>query len=271
MTKAFVDTTVLTDSLLKPKTKGIAAKAALKRFDETLLPVYAIKEFKAGPMYYYVWTHNKFALASSFQDALEALHGMILSPRKYLPATAVEAIQTAVAENLSLSFKSLANKYGEKATANVALRDLFRASLKVLILKAWKQRRTVTTEVVQPLTCYPEVGPTASDLLIEMDTGKCKPEKECCLGPSLRKRTDDLKTLVETIKNLTEKPENDKRHKVLREISRKPTDAISETYCRGLGDAYFALFCPKDAVILSTNISDHEPLARALGKKAQDV
>ena len=31
----------------------------------------------------------------------------------------------------------------------------------------------------------------------------------------------------------------------------------------------FAFFCPIDAVVLTTNIKDHKPLAEALGKKAQ--
>jgi hypothetical protein len=36
-----------------------------------------------------------------------------------------------------------------------------------------------------------------------------------------------------------------------------------------LGDAIFAFFCPKTAVVLTTNIGDHKRLAEALGKKAE--
>jgi hypothetical protein len=39
--------------------------------------------------------------------------------------------------------------------------------------------------------------------------------------------------------------------------------------CRRLGDAFFALYAPPDAVILTTNIKDHAPLAEALGKQAR--
>jgi hypothetical protein len=47
MSKAYVETTVLTNVLLKPGSKQeTEAKLALSRYDETLLPVYSIKEWK---------------------------------------------------------------------------------------------------------------------------------------------------------------------------------------------------------------------------------
>lgn len=269
--KAFVDTTILTDVLLKPSSKGRIAKEALAQFDETLLPVYAIKEFKAGPLYYFKWFHNKLATTRSFYDSLGALHAMALTPKKYLTATTIEALREAVAENLKGNTnQTLVDKYGARASSDETLCDMFRLSIKVLIMKGWKRRRTVTTSVVNPLTCYSEVSPYEQKGLIEIDPTKCKPTKECCLGVTLRKRTADLKKLVQAIKEAKQKPENDRRHRVLHEISRKPTHVVTEEYCRGLGDAYFALFCPTDAAILSTNISDHGSLAEALDKTALD-
>jgi hypothetical protein len=35
--------------------------------------------------------------------------------------------------------------------------------------------------------------------------------------------------------------------------------------CRRFGDAYFVLFCPDDAVVLTTNVRDIKPMADALG------
>ncbi len=60
MNKAYVETTVLTNVLVKPSSaKEAVAKAALSRYEETLLPVYSIKEFKAGPLYHYSYIHDK--------------------------------------------------------------------------------------------------------------------------------------------------------------------------------------------------------------------
>lgn len=49
----------------------------------------------------------------------------------------------------------------------------------------------------------------------------------------------------------------------------KAGDALTDSQCRDLGDAVFALLAPHDSVILTTNLKDHEPLASALGKTAQ--
>ena len=71
--KAIVDTTVLTDALLKPDPQGNRARESLKRYSPTLLPTYGIKEFKAGPLHYYVWLHNKAVEASTYADVIDAI------------------------------------------------------------------------------------------------------------------------------------------------------------------------------------------------------
>lgn len=62
MSKAFVDTTILADALLKPGEVEQLTKTALLRYTTTELPVYAIKEFKAGVLKNYIWFYNKLAL-----------------------------------------------------------------------------------------------------------------------------------------------------------------------------------------------------------------
>jgi hypothetical protein len=89
------------------------------------------------------------------------------------------------------------------------------------------------------------------------------------LGPTIRKKIPDIKILAEVVKAQPKKNENVNRYKVLHEIGRKPTNPLTEEYCIGLGDAYFALYCPKTATILTTNMKDHKPLAEALGKRAE--
>jgi hypothetical protein len=43
-----------------------------------------------------------------------------------------------------------------------------------------------------------------------------------------------------------------------------PTKPYDEKHWRALGDAVFALDCPKGGEILTTNVVDHKPLADAL-------
>jgi hypothetical protein len=75
--KAYVDTTVLTDALLKQGPQGAVARGALKTYSETILPVYAIREFKAGPLNYWVWLHNKLVLTKSVSKTLDAISAIV--------------------------------------------------------------------------------------------------------------------------------------------------------------------------------------------------
>ena len=68
MAKAFVDTTILADALLKKGDSGVAARGALQRYDKTELPVYAIKELKAVPIRNMAWFHNKLVSTRSFTN-----------------------------------------------------------------------------------------------------------------------------------------------------------------------------------------------------------
>lgn len=268
MTKAFVETTVLTDVLLKGNSAhGRLAKQALARYDETQLPVYAIKEFKAGPLKNFAWFYNKLAATKSFARAVDALHGMALSPRRYTTATALEALREA-AESVSQSqtLQSLVDRYGPAASPDAVLCDQFQSSIKVLIFKAWKQRRRVTSSVVHPLNCYPEFGPVEEQGQISLVPLTCDKSQTCCLAPELVSRSAEIEQLQLTSGTQPDKPENRNRSKALRAILRTPKRPFTDDMCRRLGGAYFALFAPADAVILTTNDRDVKPLASALDK-----
>ncbi len=267
MSKAFVDTTVLTDALLKPGTVGDTAKAALRRCDVTELALYAIKEFKAGPLTNFVLFHNKLALTKSFVGALEILQRMSLSPKRYTVATALQALQGAAHESRNLTNAEMVQKYGEAAKMDAMLSDRYRLAIRARIEMAWKRRRNITSHIVIPLSCYQEVAPFEENGVLKLDPTKCDVQTECCLASTLKGRPDDLQKLKQVIDSQPAKPENERRGRVLRELFRTPKRPMTEKMCRDLGDAFFVLFAPLDAVILTTNIRDHEPLARAIGKR----
>jgi len=54
-----------------------------------------------------------------------------------------------------------------------------------------------------------------------------------------------------------------------KQLINTPKILLDRDQCRWLGDAVFAFFCPEDAVILTTNIGDHQRLAKAVGKRAE--
>jgi len=268
MSKAFIDTTIITDALLKSGEIRKATIEAIKKFNETQLPVFAIKEFKVGPLKNFAWMHNTLVMCGSYEKALDALHRMSRSPRRYTTSTAIEALREAEGSISSQTptLGALVAKYGENASQDRVRCDELRLAIKVAIFKAWRKRRDITTDIVLPLPCYREISPYEKRGLIELDPKKCNPNGECSLAPQLRRRIEELKKMRDAIKD-SGKLENQRRSQTLRQIYRKPKQPIPEKACLYLGDALFVLFAPDDSTILTTNIADFQPLADSLGKK----
>lgn len=269
--KAYLDTTIVADALLKRGKKQAAARAALDRYTEKLLPVYAIKEFKAGPLRRFVWFHNKLVQTKSHQKTIEALQIISRTPHRYLTSTALEALHASAFKVGKTAVARLAKKYGQTATLESILTDEYRYAVRTKIELAWRRRRSIATSVVDNLSCYREAAPFERRGLIELEPLKCNPDQEgCCLGPLLRSNQGDLQKLKAATEPTRATPEGRRRYQALRElIRRKITQPVEEDTCRDLGDAFFAFFAPADAVILTTNVKDHTPLAAALGKRVE--
>ncbi|HME58551.1 MAG TPA: hypothetical protein VKF63_09440, partial [Terracidiphilus sp.] len=140
-----------------------------------------------------------------------------------------------------------------------------------IIQNGWRDRRKVTTEVVQELDCFPENPPYLDEELRIMTLGKrgCPSNEDCHYATELRKRTRDLNLLLQVIKG-SDRREDIRRRKALNLLVRTPNRKFENEDCRGLGDAYFALNCPESATILTSNKKDHAPLAEALGKSVTE-
>jgi len=263
MSKAYVETTVLTDLLLKPRTKKQArAKVALARYDETLLPVYAIKEWKAGPLDHYAWVHDKLRTTKSFEATLRAISEL---PNYYRKPTAMEAITAAVTIRAPQQ-----TKWQGLGNNDEAMADSYRLALAALIIRSWRKRRKLTTEVVQDLECYVEAEPEVRrDGLLDLKPSHCEPDRECGLAAELKAKRKTLEALRAAIPENSGRTEDQKRRKALKQLIKHPNIVLDPETCRNLGDAVFAFFCPSNAVILTTNLRDHAPLAEAIGKKAE--
>lgn len=59
MTRAFIETTVLTNLLLKKDGSETAAQAEIAKFSSAIVHQFAWKEFKRGPLKNFVWAFNK--------------------------------------------------------------------------------------------------------------------------------------------------------------------------------------------------------------------
>jgi len=265
--KSFVDTTILVDYLLKSGETKTTAKAAVEKCSESFLPQYAIKEFKAGALQYFVWFHNKLSQTNSFLNSIMALQRLSVTPQRNRLSTAIQALYE--------SYKLLSNKpldhlikvYGDKAKVDNVLCDRFKLTLKRKIISSWKNRRKFTTKTGNELECYTEIGPNFSNNLFSLKPNKCITTK-CCLSEKYRELSDDLEKIKNVISNLP-KDEHKKRFKILREFLRKKNYVLSDSECRKLGDIYFVCFCPRESFILTTNVTDHSLMAEVLDKNVK--
>jgi hypothetical protein len=268
MSKAYVETTVLTNALLKPASvKEAAAKSALSRFDETLLPVYSIKELKAGPLDHYAYVHDKLVQTRSLAHTMAAVNSLNPVTEARRKSTSMEAL--AAAAQLD---SSKPTKIRSDSPADEEMADRYRFALATLIILSWQKRRKVTTKTIQDLDCYTEAQPKiGKDGFFDLTPKECAHDRHCCLWDELKLATNQhlLIALRGAIPESSERYEDKNRRKVLKHLINTPKIPLDREQCRWLGDAVFAFFCPQDAIILTTNIGDHQPLAKAIGKSAK--
>lgn len=270
MSNAFIDTTILTNILLKSGQLQESAKRALARYEKTLLPVYAIKEFKAGPLRNFIYAHNKLATTGSFASTIEAFQKLSLTPQRYKTATSLEALSQAEHSFAKNTLKEWSVKYGEDAEIDKVQCDEARLALRMRILIAWKRRRSIFDETVFPLDCYEEVSPFEdANKLIQDKPIKCRDGAKCSIKDLLLSNEADLKKIRDAIDSNSAKKEDRNRLKVIKKIIKHPRSELTDKECRYLGDAVFACLAPKNSVILTTNVNDHEPIANALDKKVE--
>lgn len=260
-TEAFVDTTVLTDFLLKPGTpKNLRARAALQRYSKTLLPVYAIKEWKDGPLGNYAYLHDKLAFTQSWARTMQVVSAL---PSGYKKLTAMDAVSAAATKLKSQPYTGLGKTDRDMA-------DCYRYALYSIIKRSWKKRRKVATETIHDLLCYEEVAPSLSkDGMMNLAPRKCRGEGECNFAGELRANQKLLQAMRDAIPVDSGRSEDTRRRNALKQIIKHPATRIDRDTCRDLGDAIFAFCCPTSAAILTTNAKDHGPLAVAIGKTVE--
>jgi hypothetical protein len=267
--KAYVDTTVLADALLKPSSpKQARALAALARYEETLLPVYSIKELKAGALGHYAWLHDKFVQTRSLADTVQAISSINPYYQPGRKSTALEAL--AAATQLLVGGSESAGDYASRDSEDA---DRYRLALAKLIVLSWKKRRKLAHKTIQELDCYIEAAPRRDKTsgFFDLSPQYCSGEKRCSREKELKapQAKDLLVALRNAIPESSSRAEDRNRRSVLSQLIRQPQKHINEEECRWLGDAMFAFFCPRDAVILTTNTRDHVPLAEAISKRAE--
>lgn len=179
--RAFVETTVIADALLKPgNPKCAAARAALKRYDETLLPVYAIKEWKAGIVKHYAYFHEKLVQTRSLSRTVHIISALPDQFHRYKKNTSLEALAAAI--HLG-SQRPSAGATTTSADEDRELADRYRLAIAGLLIRSWRKRRELTTQTVQDLDCYTESPPVLSASgYFDLKPMNCDPQGRVLFG-----------------------------------------------------------------------------------------
>lgn len=257
----YLDTTVLVEALLKTLKRRRKARSTVRQYGRSALPVYAIKELKAGALDNYILVHNKLAETMSYDKTMDWLVRNKRRLNRLL--TGLEALSAGRATVIGAELATAETP----AETDRLIAETVMLELRRLIQKAWSDRRKITSEVVQELPCFQEDAPYYDDEtgMIFNPHQKCPPRQDCSYAPALRSRRPDLDTLLTVIAGST-KAEDVGRRAALHTLKNTPNRLLEEKECRGLGDAYFALHCPSGATILTSNVQDHKPLAESLGR-----
>jgi hypothetical protein len=264
--KAYVETTILADALLKPgDPRCEAAHSAVKRYTESLLPVYAIKEWKAGIIKHYAYFHGKLVQTKSLSRTIRVISRLPEPFHHYRKSTSWEALATAV----RLAARSRRPGAAVSGDEDQELADRYRLAIASLLYRRWSERRKLTTDTVQELDCYTESAPVLDrNGIFDLNPIDCDTE-ECSLAHELRSSPDLLKKMADAIPKSSTRMEDVRRRQVLRDLIRLKHFQLTPEKCRALGDAIFAFFAPPDCVVLTTNKRDLVPLAGALGKRVE--
>lgn len=261
--KCFVDTTVLTDALLGNRATREIAQQALNRFTEVLVPEYAHKEFKLGPLKHFFWLYMKFVATKSFLVSIDGIRRLSRTQASNKTSTGLQAYLVAAETLIGMPITGFGTITPEEIDRRMA--RMYELELKRIILSSWNNRNKIG-QLFEPLDCYPAMQIDADAEPFTNKPDNCPKGKECCLKKQFVARGADLQALRDALNAAPQKRENIKRNNALKQLQKKPNDFFGRELCRDLGDAYFVLNCPSAFTILTTNRNDFPALVAALGK-----
>jgi hypothetical protein len=267
--RAYVDTTIVTDALLKWQTVQAEAIDALQSFDETLLPDYAVREFQAGPLQNYIYTHNCFVGANSCDEARERVDAIAPTQQrnKFLTAIgALKGIRTATENEYKriIAAREMNWEDGEKFRV-----EFIKTHIANKIFDAVYALDTVCMDRTDRLSCLESVEVEEHGEKLRARGGRtdCAEKATCGLTTLLLGQEEALrKVLAATEEQNAGAPKAELKRRMAALLPLLEGRGAERATCRGLGDAVFAVLAPEGATILTTNVNDHRPLAECLGK-----
>jgi len=198
----------------------------------------------------------------SYDRALARLHKRSMSLARNQASSAIEALRRAEQEMSAIASGGNRSAY---VLSDSERAQQMRFALEKVIRSCCRRSLTIPTRITFPLPCCPPAAPTtAPDGSIRLGSRRQPGVTNCGLDAHLQAFRQQIQALCIVVRAQIKTPENTRRLEALNCV--RKGQPLTDHHCRALGDAVFAICAPPGFLILTTNVRDHEPLARALGK-----
>jgi hypothetical protein len=265
----YIDTTILVKVAERDPLIGQKASTHAVNNRPAQVPHYAYREMSAGVLHRLCSLQQR--IATSINPA-EALAGILA-----LPPQSGRNRESPLQDFQKALFNALNVTTSSSGPIYEVVRDEMSSELALKAQRLWSRAiRAKEFSSTEPLSCF-----QIQDLSIDESTGAvtpstgrfgCTPGVKCAAAKYVIEKKIELQKIIDFLRPdgaTNEKRETSSRRKALKELMKLGAADFPRKRCRGLGDAYFAIRCPPGSHVLTTNLSDHEPLCKSLGKSAK--
>lgn len=265
MSGSYLDTTIvvnISDPISPEKKTNVDC---VNKYQPSSVPYYALRELLNGPLRYLCAAHNALLAADNPGMAYASISRMYhQKPRA--KASSTQAIMDSLQQIWENDPSLPAGQMKEECIDNLLIR----------INRIWRNAQSIkNTDLVDSLACFNHGEITrgsANEANGPNGSHNCLESKRCSAAEYLFDKQLELDKLIQELhptqlgETLSKKQENVSRRSALKELKNKGPKDFNKSKCPALGDAYFAIMCPPDKAVMTTNIVDHQLLCQALGK-----
>ena len=265
--KAFLDTTVPCDRVLGSEERRESVNSKLDGYGALATSRFVQLEFALGPYGHLVSFQAKAEKAPCVAD----LHEQAIRYATLPPPLSHRRVGRVVLKAINFFIRKLEHS----GPTSEPLRHQLRAFLRRFVRGAWRKAFCGVNTVLDPPGCLGDlpqprwssrIGSMQNVASEQYATGKA-PQ----LAAFIRREAEPFKAIVHALERadkLRDDQETQRRIKAINKIL-DGTDNPSASDVRNVGDAFVAVECPEDHVLLNNNAKHFDPITRAIGKQAE--
>ncbi len=265
--KIFIETTIMTDYLLKDKNK---VNNVLYNYNRKITSNYVRMEFKKTPLNYLIYLHNKAVSCKNITEVHEAINKLSSNYHKYRLLSTLENVTNFYKNVFEKRPSEIIIECGNM-TLNEYLREKAISHFSLLIRKCWRKFDETVDEIINPMECFVDIQPPyKKGRIYRDDTRTCKKsQNKCNIRGFINENRGTFNNILNKLQEMgAVDQETKKRRKSLKRILRTENKQVTIEDCRACSDAIIAVEAPEGAAIFNNNKKHYDPICDAIGKKS---